>query len=747
MSAPHVRKSRPAAASAASAAGTRPAWCLHPAVSAVCTPGPPVGAGWLAGHTGAGHSGARDPVRGVVRVAPAPRAGTVIARADAAGTHGNAARRATVIAAVALCLLLVARLADAFSTAERGQAAFVAALFVLPLLYAFPGPRRLLARHRWPLLAAQGVLTYIPFALFGAHWAQGVSGLLAGLVLLTLPGRLSWPLAGLLLVAEVALRAGVVGLPYRPAHSAAMWVVIVFVDDCLIYFGLVKLADLVAELQSARGQHAELAVARERLQAAENLRAAIGERLAEVAAMAAAARRALPRDPDRARGQIEAAGVTARDAIARARATADHRGPSGPEPAAPAAGAFVAPRVAWVILVVMVCGFGVQLLNDVYLSNLSPGNATAVIAGTVAGVALQLHHSRHAPGGGRPRAWPLTLAIQTALVYVPYALLPVHYVGGLPGFAAGSFLLLVPGRWRWAGYAAVVASWSALYATVPQVGLTPHPGPADVLYVTAAAAGVGLMVYGLAWLAGAARQMEALRGEQARMAVLAERLRVARDVHDLLGLGLSAIALKADLIGRLIGRADARAAAETAEMGRICAAVRADMRLVTDASGQLRLDAELAAAREILASAGVDVRAETGPGPLPAAADSVLAPVLREAVTNILRHSAATAAAIEVTTAGGVLRLHVSNDGVPDRAAAGGPAWPLASGDGGGRGLANLTARVRAAGGRLTFGNADGRFGLSAELPLPVPPGLSPAAGSAAGPVPGGGPGWPAVSR
>ena len=267
----------------------------------------------------------------------------------------------------------------------------------------------------------------------------------------------------------------------------------------------------------------------------------------------------------------------------------------------------------------------------------------------------------------------------------------------------------------------VVASWSALYATVPQVGQPPQQGWADVLYVTVVTAGVGLMVYGLSWLAGTARQLEALRSELARMAVLAERLRVARDVHDLLGLGLSAIALKADLIGRLIGRDDARAAAEIAEMGRICAHARADIRLVTEAGGDMPLDAELVAAREILASAGVNVRADIGTGPPPPVADAVLAPVLREAVTNILRHSAATDCTIEATTADGALRLHVSNDGVPDQAAAGDyAAWRAADGRTG-SGLANLTARVRAAGGRLTVSQTGGRFDLSAEIPLPYP--------------------------
>jgi signal transduction histidine kinase len=90
--------------------------------------------------------------------------------------------------------------------------------------------------------------------------------------------------------------------------------------------------------------------------------------------------------------------------------------------------------------------------------------------------------------------------------------------------------------------------------------------------------------------------------------------------------------------------------------------------------------------------------------------DDVLAPVLREAVTNILRHAAATNCVIELTAADAALRLHVGNDGVRPRSPA--------RGDGQGLGLANLDTRVRAAGGRLTIGQADGRFGLTVELPL-----------------------------
>jgi two-component system sensor histidine kinase DesK len=399
----------------------------------------------------------------------------------------------------------------------------------------------------------------------------------------------------------------------------------------------------------------------------------------------------------------------------------------------------VVPRLAWAILVVLLCGFGLQALNDMYLAQLTPLPATMLTLTIVASVALQLHHSRQMPGADRLRAWPLTLAVQVALLYVPFLLQPIHFIPGLAPFAAGSCLLLLRGRWRWLAFTAVVLSWCLLWATVPQVGLGANPGIADDLYLVSGTVGVGVLVYGLSWLMQTARDLEAVRSELARLAGNAERLRVARDVHDLLGLGLAAIALKTDLIARLIGRDDTRAAAEIAETSRICAHARADIRLVTDASRHLPLDAELAAAREILTSAGVAMHADLPAGPLPTAAATVLAPVLREAVTNILRHSAATSCTIEVTAAGGTLRLRAGNDGAPDRAATespvdlaadGGPATgpptavpagPPVTGGRTGRGLANLTARLQAAGGNLTVSQAAGRFELCAEIPLPAP--------------------------
>jgi two-component system, NarL family, sensor histidine kinase DesK len=653
---------------------------------------------------------------------PGTRRGTiVVGMIPFAGgsTAGGSSRRATGYAVAVLCLLLAGRLADVVSSGETGQVPFTVALFVLPVLYAFRGTRPLLDRYRWPVLAVQAVLTWVPFVIFGARWQEGIGGLLAGLVLLMVPGRVSWLLAGGLLAAEVTGRAFGTGLPLPQAWMGTLWVVTYYVDDALVFFGMVRLAQIVGDVEQARGRAAELAVARERLQAAGSLQAAVGERLAGVAAGAAAARRALSRDAAQARAQIAAAGAAARDAVAQARSVMSAQGePPRQEPAARQS-AVIGARLAWAVLVAVLLMFAMENIAYIVYSGYGTRLTVLAIGDVLLVVALQLHHSNAARKGRRPRGWPLTLALQAVLVYAFLFPFVWAYVGALAPFLAGSVLLLAPRRWRWAGYAAVVASFAVLYSVLGLRGnIIPDgqqiPSALDYAAVTA---GVGLMVYGLSRLAGLARELEGLHDRLARMAAVQERLRVARDVHDLLGLGLSAVALKADLAGALIGRDDARATAEIDEMSRICATVRADARLVTGDGRRLSLVAELAAAKQILTSAGVNVRAGLPGAPLPAPADEVLAPVLREAVTNILRHAAATACLIEVTADAGTLRLHVSNDGVvPKTPGTDRPAGEGAAGRG--LGLVNLEARMRAAGGRMTTGQAAGRFSLTAELPL-----------------------------
>ena len=647
--------------------------------------------------------------------------------ADGAAVPGDpAVRRATRLVAVVLCLLAVSEAGYGASNRGAGEALIIAAMVVLPLLYVLPATRPLWLRHRYPLLAVQAALTCLPFVLFGQGWAAGPSGWLAGLVLLTVPSPASWLVAAALAAAEEAVRAGVIGLPFAGTSAAvalAAWALIAFALDALTLFGLARLADLVAAVHAARDELAEAAVTAERLRAAGSLRAAVGDRLAAAAGRAAAALRAAARNQELAREHIAQTAAAARQALAEVREVATrYRKEAGPGAAPTRAGVTLASRLAQAVFVTVLCGIAVMYVAAVAtnINGVPGGSFSAPVIGwaaanAVALVALQLRHSWPSRGARQPRGWPVTLGLQVLLTY---AMFPVTGWRALflCGFLAGSALLLIRAPLGRIAFAAVIASVPALWAVRPSPGLTPPESLGVAIWITLLSVVFGLLVYGLTWLVWLAVQLEDLRGELARKAVQGERLRVARDTHDLLGLGLSAVAMKADLIGRLMDRGDARAGPEIAELARICAAARADMRLVTGEARDLPLDAELAAARDVLASAGIDVRASISVDRLPNAA-VVLVPMVREAVTNILKHSSASHCVLEMTADDKLLRLLISNDGSDDAAGA-----PLAAAGRTGSGLGNLAARVGAAGGRLAAGRNGGQFSLVAEIPLPAQP-------------------------
>lgn len=169
------------------------------------------------------------------------------------------------------------------------------------------------------------------------------------------------------------------------------------------------------------------------------------------------------------------------------------------------------------------------------------------------------------------------------------------------------------------------------------------------------------MVYSLWRLPGVARQLQEAQRELARLAVVRERLRVARDIHDLLGFRLSVIIIKGELIDRLIGTDPAAARRHLAELSLVTEQALADVRSITGRPTEQSLSDELEAACAMLSAAGIDVRTVLA-GDLPRQADSVLAIVLREAVTNVVRHSNARCR-IDTRTEDGVVRLRVTNDG------------------------------------------------------------------------------------
>jgi two-component system sensor histidine kinase DesK len=626
-------------------------------------------------------------------------------------------RRATALVTVVMCLVAISEAGYGAANGGLGEVPMVAALVVLPLLYVVPSTRPVWLRHRYLLLGVQAALTYLPFAWFGANWAP--SGWLAGLVLLTVPSPASWFVAAVLAALETAAWAGVGGLAGQSATAAAVWATFAFVFDALILFGLARLADLIRAVHAARDELAEAAVTAERVRAADSLRAAVGDRLAEAAGRSAAALQAIAGNPSLAREQIAATAVTARRALEEVREVATrYRNAPWPEAAPATPGEPLAPPLAQAVLVVALSGLALLYLLFVAdnVHGVPGGYSIPVVALTIADavalVILQLRHSWPSRGLARPRGWPVTLFLQAILTYALVPLTGWHPLIML-GFLAGSALLLVPGAPGWAAFAAVIVTLPVLFAVKPIAGLsTREEWLGAMVFLTLESAALGLLVYGLTRLAQLAVQLENLRGELARKAVAGERLRMARDTHDLLGLGLSAIAMKADLIGKLIGRSDARAGEEIAELARICATARADVRLVAGEARDLPIDAELAAARDVLASAGIDVRMCVSADPPPEAA-AVLVPVVREAVTNILKHSSASYCVLEMTADARLLHLSISNDGSDDTG-----GGPLAEAGRTGNGLRNLAARLEAAGGDLTATREDGTFSLAVELPL-----------------------------
>jgi two-component system sensor histidine kinase DesK len=322
-----------------------------------------------------------------------------------------------------LSLILAARLADVLAAGADSQVPFTVALFVVPLLYAVPRTRAVLTRHRWLVLAVQAVLTWVPFAVFGASWQLGIGGLLAGLVLLLIPGWEAWLVAGGLLVTEVLVRARLTGLPVPTPWYAAVAVASYYLNDALEFFALVRLAQIVGEIAKAKDRAAGLAVAGERLAAARSLQAAVGERLADIAARVTAARHVLDGDAAWARAQITAAGITARDAVAQARqVAARHRDRPGAETAEPTAGgAVIGARLTWAVLVAVVSSFAVDNIASIAWFHYRAWLTALTTVVAVLATALQLYHSAVARHGRKPRvAADAGLAGGTGLcVHVP----------------------------------------------------------------------------------------------------------------------------------------------------------------------------------------------------------------------------------------------------------------------------------------------------------------------------------------
>ncbi|QKV94809.1 histidine kinase [Streptomyces sp. NA02950] len=375
----------------------------------------------------------------------------------------------------------------------------------------------------------------------------------------------------------------------------------------------------------------------------------------------------------------------------------------------------LAPRLAVVITVVVLLGYfcvAVTYVLDARPSGRAMGSAKLVLALLPMAMLLGLQLTHSFPGLmprlAEARHW--TLTSQALLTFLPFAIFKQAWLG-MPGFLAGSALLMLSPALGWAAFATVLLCTDVLLF---QVGF----GWGKVGYTTVSTALTGLVVFGLSRLSGLVAEVSRSRAELARLAVAQERLRFSRDVHDLLGYSLSTITLKCELVHRLVPRENSRAQRELSEILQTSRQALADVRAVASGYRTMSLSAEAESARSMLAAAGISATSDIGCGKLPELVDTVLASVLREGLTNVLRHSKAEHCAIKAWRSGRRVRLTLVNDGV------GKPSTILrADRTDGGSGIGNLKVRLESLGGRLRAGTRpDGRFELRAELEVSTEP-------------------------
>nr|WP_269902764.1 histidine kinase [Lolliginicoccus lacisalsi] len=189
------------------------------------------------------------------------------------------------------------------------------------------------------------------------------------------------------------------------------------------------------------------------------------------------------------------------------------------------------------------------------------------------------------------------------------------------------------------------------------------------------------------------------------VARLGERDRIAREVHDILGHGLTVIAVQAELASRLIDADADRARTEIEAVHELSRTALAEVRAAVSGLRTRNLPEALHAAEQALDTAGIDLRAEITASPDRADIAEVFASAIQEGTTNIIRHSKAHACHIHIDRR----RLRITNDGAP----AGPPSTARL-----GNGLRGLAERAAAAGGRVTASTlGGGEFNLEVEIP------------------------------
>jgi two-component system sensor histidine kinase DesK len=348
--------------------------------------------------------------------------------------------------------------------------------------------------------------------------------------------------------------------------------------------------------------------------------------------------------------------------------------------------------------------FLVGALGDLLDEELAAAHKAALLLGVAVFVALYVSLLP-------PSRWLERLGPEASLVAL--GLLPLIAVVLLVSGAPSSFAAL------FVYFAAAVGlrmpprpAAAVILATAAGVGIAGWASGEDAGSVAATVltvVSIGAMLAAFGRVARANRELRATREELARVAVSEERLRIARDLHDLLGHSLSVIALKSELAGKLVARDAARAGAELEDIQAVTREALAEVRGAVQGYRRLALADALEGAQAALLAAGIDCELSEPDRPLPAEVDAVLAWAVREGPTNVIRHSAAHHCAIRVRAERDRAALEIEDDG---RAA---PSNVRR-----GSGLDGLRERARRVRGELEAGSRAEGGGFLLRLTVPL---------------------------
>ncbi|MFD9945299.1 sensor histidine kinase [Nonomuraea sp. NPDC059023] len=226
-----------------------------------------------------------------------------------------------------------------------------------------------------------------------------------------------------------------------------------------------------------------------------------------------------------------------------------------------------------------------------------------------------------------------------------------------------------------------------------------------------------LVVVAQWWTYEVAKRLESARLVAGELAVAEERARFAAELHDIQGHHLQVIALKSELAARLgAGRTD-EAVALMREVRQLAHDALTDTKAVVGGYRQVSLRTELANAVKVLAAAGILAETRVSAA-VAGTAEQLLGLVVREATTNILRHSEASAVRLSLTASDGTARLIITNDGAARTAEPASPARMRGAAVAG-SGLRALAERLERAGGSLSWSGGEGRFTVTATLENP----------------------------